>query len=247
MTKSAVLMSGHPRNFEKSFTQFKKILPDSDFYALLLNVTNSVEKTKNPTNANDITNTQNYLEQLSKEDNFFYSFVGDEEIDMDQYRTCVSLFNHFDIPGKTFQQITEKWLRQVNDYKRSFEWMSSHNKQYDLVYRIRPDLIVKKNDYILDRDIDKFNCFHQTTNIDQVNDKFFYSNFNNMQKFMVGMIDSLKNDKIGSITNSRFNVEQYLYRYLKHLNFNLNFISTNNFYMKKIMTDGEELCAGFPS
>ena len=36
-----------------------------------------------------------------------------------------------------------------------------------------------------DRDIDKFNCFHQTTNIDQVNDKFFYSNFNNMQKFMI--------------------------------------------------------------
>ena len=70
--KSAVLMSGHFRNFEKSHKEFKKILPDSDFYAFLLNHGNIVEDSKNPNSVDDLENTVN---KLSKKNKFYYSFI----------------------------------------------------------------------------------------------------------------------------------------------------------------------------
>lgn len=239
--KSAVLMSGHFRNFEKSLKEFKKILPDSDFYAFLLNHGNTVEDSKNPNSVDDLEKTVN---KLSKKNKFYYSFIEDEDIDMNQYKICVQIFDHFEIEGRTKKQITEKWIRQLNDYKKSFEWMCRYGREYDVVYRIRPDLTIKEFDYELNCDIDKFNCFQQNSYTNQINDKFFYSNFENMKNFMTGIVESLKDDTIRSVSSSNFNVEQYIYRYLKYLNYDINLISKDKFFMRKI-SNNQELCAGF--
>ena len=101
--KSAVLMSGHFRNFEKSHKEFKKILPDSDFYAFLLNHGNTVEESKNPNSVDDLEKTVN---KLSKENKFYYSFTEDEDIDMDQYKTCVQILDHFEIEARLKNRVS---------------------------------------------------------------------------------------------------------------------------------------------
>lgn len=239
--KSAVLMSGHFRSFERSFLEFKKILPQSDFYAFLLKSNNSHENDKN-----GVSDIESSIENVKNKNNFYYSFIEDEEIDMNQYRICVDKLIHYPIPNKSKVEITEKWLRQVSDYKKSFEWMSNYGKEYDIVYRIRPDLTIKVNEMVWNKNVDEnsFYCFQQNSYYNQVNDKFFYGEYKSMEKFMVNMIDSLKDDTIKNVSNSSFNVEQYLYRYLKYLNLDINFLSKDKLFMKKI-SKGEEKCAGF--
>jgi hypothetical protein len=237
--KSAVLMSGHFRSFEMSFKEFKNILPESDFYAFLLANNNSYENEKNGS-------SEIQIEKIKNENNFYHTFTEDESIDMNEYQICNNLLLHFSIPNKTKFEITEKWLRQVNDYKKSFEWLDSYGKQYDIVYRIRPDLTIKKIDMSLHDKIknNSFNCFQQNSYQNQINDKFFYGSYETMKKFMIGMIESLKDKNITKVTSSGFNVEQYLYRYLKYLNYDINLLSKDKFFMKKI-SKGQELCAGF--
>lgn len=239
--KSAVLMSGHFRSFERSFLEFKKILPQSDFYAFLLKSNNSHENDKN--GESDI---ESSIENIKSKNNFYYSFIEDEEIDMDQYRTCVDMLVHHSIPNKTKLEITEKWLRQVSDYKKSFDWMSKYGKEYDVVYRIRPDLTIKTNDMMCDHKVksNSFYCFQQNSYYSQINDKFFYGDYKTMEKFMVNMIDTLKDDTIKKVSTSNFNVEQYLYRCLKYLGLNVNLLSKDELFMKKI-SKGQEKCAGF--
>tara|TARA_E500000331_G_scaffold281808_1_gene275367 strand:- start:335 stop:841 length:507 start_codon:yes stop_codon:yes gene_type:complete len=167
-------------------------------------------------------------------------------IDMNQYKTCVDLFIHHSIPGKTKQEITEKWLRQVNDYKKSFIWMETYFQQYDVIYRIRPDLTIEKNLINFPNEIEDntLYCFQQKNYTNQINDKFFFGNFNCMKKIMVNMIDSLKDENLQQITVLPFNVEQYFFRYSKYLNMKLKFISKKDFFMKKILKD-KKVSAGF--
>lgn len=240
--KTAVIMSGHFRTLKQCLDSFKDMLPDdTEYYAYLLNKTNQIEKAKNKDNESDF---ESALSVIQKETKLQYSIIEDEDIDMDQYKILTQRFVHFHIEGKTKKQITEKWLKQLNDYKKSFEWMDSFGKKYNMVYRIRPDLVINQTKFSsFDFDPKYFTCFNQNMYSDQINDKFFCGNYDYIKSFMTGILESLKDENINDVTDVNFNVEQYLYRYLRHMKFDINVISRNDLLIRKIMS-GKELCAG---
>jgi hypothetical protein len=186
------------------------------------------------------------LSEIQKEIKLQYSIIEDEAIDMSQYTTLVDRFQHFSIEGKSKKQITEKWIRQLNDYKKSFEWMDSFNQKYDMIYRIRPDLVMKRTKFSsFDFDPNHFTCFYQNRHPHQINDKFFCGNYDYMKRFMTGMVGALNDKNIDSVSpKSGLNVEEYLYAYLNHMQFDLNVVDRDDLLIRKMM-DGDEVCAGF--
>jgi len=244
--KTAVIMSGHFRTFNLCFDSFKEMLPEAEFYAHLLNKNNPVEEEKNGETSDDFEAT---LTEIQTENKLQYSIIEDEDIDMNQYKTCTARYLGPCIKGETKKQITEKWIRQLNDYKKSFEWMDSFNQNYDMVYRIRPDLVINETKFSsFDFDPKYFSFYYQRppkgpSIVNQINDKFFCGNYEYMKAFMTGIVESLKDENIDKVANNRFNVEQYVYKYIQHMQFDLNVIHRADMSMEKIQ-NGKRRSAG---
>jgi hypothetical protein len=220
--KKAVILIGHVRSFSENYDQLRMHFSDADFYfhALDLDKKDDIETMKRIS---------------EKDDKFFYEFFQDsnkEEVDKFEGVMSIYSFPTFDPKiGKPTGYSPRKWIKQVIDYKRAFDWFESFNKKYDLVIRIRPDLVFLKNNINYENiEKNKLYCFRQKNYDRQVNDKFFFSSQEILGKFMKGYPDFLK--KI-SAKNHKLNAEELLYAYLEYAKLNFEFVSTDYVYLEK--------------
>jgi hypothetical protein len=225
--KFAILIMGYLRSFEYNIPYFKKMFEDYDVFVF------SVESDKH----------YKILQNLAIKN---FKLVKDESINIQKF----NIYNDLFLNPKTIALDSNLpkenlgWLKQLRDYKLAINWFnSSFSEKYEYIVRYRPDLkpINYKNINFINN---KFNCFQQNTYVNQVNDKFFLGNKENITFFMDNIFESLNDKNISRYADKPFNVEQYIFSFLEKNNIPINYLDKNSLKFKKNV-DGKLLSAGF--
>ena len=225
--KFAILITGYLRSFEKNLPYLQKTFEDSDIFVFTIE--------------ND-----EHHKTLNKLDIKNYELVKDSNLDTEEFKVYDELFlqaNAIQVDSN-LPRDNSTWLKQLRDYKLAINWFNTnYNEQYEYIVRFRPDLrLVKSNN--IEFINNKFNCFQQNTYINQVNDKFFLGNRDIMTFFMDNIFESLKDKNISRYADKPFNVEEYIFSFLKINNMPINYLDKKLLKFKKD-TNGKLLSAGF--
>ena len=124
-------------------------------------------------------------------------------------------------------------MKQLKDYSDSINWFNDTvKKEYDFIVRYRPDLKPVKTKKV--RFVEnEFNCFQQNIYNNHINDKFFLSNKKIMTLFMNNMFHALKDENIYKYKDEVFNVEEFIFSFLKVNSLKINLLDKNKLKFKK--------------
>ena len=223
----AILITGHLRTFETNIKYLKKIFKNFDVYVYTLD-------------------TREHFKILRSLAIKNFELVNDKEINMKEFTRYNELFNNPRSVNIDSQLPRENsgWLKQLKDYSDSINWFNDIvKKEYDFIVRYRPDLKPVKTKKV--RFVEnEFNCFQQNIYNNHINDKFFLSNKKIMTLFMNNMFHALKDENIYKYKNEVFNVEEFIFSFLKVNSLKINLLDKNKLKFKKNV-NGKLLSAGF--